>query len=194
MSMRFSLMATAGYTHRFYGGGSRDAGRRQDWQGRSQWVSGRFNRNRVQDAPLPPHSRSRMPTMGFTLSDAGDKFLVGVSSNPPWNVLLQSHWDCCRGGNHWEHSPKLRRSDKLLAPKCTDILIRPREQSPSRAACCTIISLPLSVGASLPDDSEEEGSPASPSHMCLSHCRVISYECCPGYEKVPGEKGCPAGK
>lgn len=26
MSMRFSLMATAGYTHRFYGGGSRDAG------------------------------------------------------------------------------------------------------------------------------------------------------------------------
>ncbi|XP_019497697.1 PREDICTED: transforming growth factor-beta-induced protein ig-h3 [Hipposideros armiger] len=22
---------------------------------------------------------------------------------------------------------------------------------------------------------------------------VISYECCPGYEKVPGEKGCPAG-
>uniref|UniRef100_A0A6Q2Z9S5 Transforming growth factor-beta-induced protein ig-h3 n=1 Tax=Esox lucius TaxID=8010 RepID=A0A6Q2Z9S5_ESOLU len=23
---------------------------------------------------------------------------------------------------------------------------------------------------------------------------VISYECCPGYEKLPGEKGCPAGK
>uniref|UniRef100_F1MBS3 Transforming growth factor-beta-induced protein ig-h3 n=1 Tax=Bos taurus TaxID=9913 RepID=F1MBS3_BOVIN len=23
---------------------------------------------------------------------------------------------------------------------------------------------------------------------------VISYECCPGYEKVPGEKGCPAGE
>ncbi|XP_045899290.1 transforming growth factor-beta-induced protein ig-h3-like, partial [Micropterus dolomieu] len=21
---------------------------------------------------------------------------------------------------------------------------------------------------------------------------VITYECCPGYEKIPGEKGCPA--
>ncbi|XP_056290616.1 transforming growth factor-beta-induced protein ig-h3 [Pseudoliparis swirei] len=23
-------------------------------------------------------------------------------------------------------------------------------------------------------------------------CRVITYECCPGYEKIPGERGCPA--
>ncbi|KAK4814798.1 hypothetical protein QYF61_027243 [Mycteria americana] len=30
----------------------------------------------------------------------------------------------------------------------------------------------------------EVGSVSSP--------KVISYECCPGYEKVPGEKGCPA--
>lgn len=31
--------------------------------------------------------------------------------------------------------------------------------------------------------------------MCLfaSCCRVITYECCPGYEKIPGERGCPAG-
>lgn len=28
----------------------------------------------------------------------------------------------------------------------------------------------------------------------VSCCRVITYECCPGYEKIPGEKGCPAGK
>lgn len=28
----------------------------------------------------------------------------------------------------------------------------------------------------------------------VSRCRVITYECCPGYEKIPGEKGCPAGK
>uniref|UniRef100_A0A3P8TSQ7 Transforming growth factor-beta-induced protein ig-h3 n=1 Tax=Amphiprion percula TaxID=161767 RepID=A0A3P8TSQ7_AMPPE len=27
---------------------------------------------------------------------------------------------------------------------------------------------------------------------CCFCCRVITYECCPGYEKIPGEKGCPA--
>lgn len=30
--------------------------------------------------------------------------------------------------------------------------------------------------------------------MFLLVNRVISYECCPGYEKLSGEKGCPAGK
>lgn len=29
---------------------------------------------------------------------------------------------------------------------------------------------------------------------CLVSHRVISYECCPGYEKIPGKRGCPAGR
>lgn len=39
-----------------------------------------------------------------------------------------------------------------------------------------------------------EGEGCLASYACVSCCRVISYECCPGYEKVPGEKGCPAGE
>lgn len=29
--------------------------------------------------------------------------------------------------------------------------------------------------------------------MINVRCRMITYECCPGYERVAGEKGCPAG-
>lgn len=29
--------------------------------------------------------------------------------------------------------------------------------------------------------------------LLLLICSVVTYECCPGYEKVIGEKGCPAG-
>lgn len=85
---------------------------------------------------------------------------------PLWNVLPRSQRDCCRDGNHWEHSPKLRRSDKLLAPKRTDTLLRLSERSPPRAGCFTVPSFPLSVEAPLAHNSQEEGSPASP-HVCV---------------------------
>ncbi|XP_044515874.1 transforming growth factor-beta-induced protein ig-h3 [Gracilinanus agilis] len=59
--------------------------------------------------------------------------------------------------------------------------------------------LPLTLALALTLQESLAGPAKSPYQLVLQHSRlrgrqhgVISYECCPGYEKVPGEKGCPA--
>lgn len=112
--------------------------------------------------------------MGFTVSDAGDKFLVGVFSNPPTERTAAVPAGLLSGWQPWEHSAKLRTSDKLLAPQHHDALIQLIEWSPLRAGCFTILSLPLSVEAPLPQDSEGEGSPVSPS--CVLSVSLQSHQ------------------
>lgn len=75
-------MTPAGYTCTFYRQGNWGSERRWDWQGISQLVSGRLNQKRSRTPPPAPRCLSRTLTIGFAMSDAGDKLLVGLFPNP----------------------------------------------------------------------------------------------------------------